>query len=1166
MRFYNAEIPDGLVSAALSGRLVVFAGAGVSMQEPVGLPSFNGLVDKIKEKVDPFGRLRSRYHQVMQDGKKVYTETPEQYLSYLDKETGMVREECCAILSAVEEASELHRNLLQLFPDSASLKIVTTNFDNCFEVAFSETIKAHKIYSSPALPYGDDFAGLVHLHGLIGEPASMVLLAEDYGKAYVTNGWASRFLVDLFDKYSVLFIGYGCGDSPVDYLTRSISSRIAGSAYVLCKADEESSDWLIRGVTPISFKKYEDLPSIIGEWAAYLKQSVTDRVRRLRRIASHAELDGSEAEYLMSSLEWPDKDDRILFTREFCGVSTSFEHLNLLNKCGKAEFLTCSTPDDAEYELLRWTISNFSVERCAELRELCCSVPGDPSPQFFEELVRHLALSDVPSRVAGAWIAWLELMPTQYYSRCSHFLLVLASRCEVSEIILAIIRMLLHVNLSVSKDIFSNIKQEAVVAVNDKYYGDKILGCLSAHKAAIGDKVFDYCFQQIEIAYSIQTDSWTNPDAFDGLSYGRASIEPHNQDRHARGAANILLDMARESVLPESVDEAIRKCLGSRCSLLVRLGLWLTSEYRCTGDKLLMLQEGNYLSNLYLHHEVFQLIRTCFAVATDEQKNAFADYLELHFSSRKNSDYECFNICNWILETSECGKITLMRDKVLAANPSYRRREHPDFTHYITVGFVDTSGDCKIDRDLFTAEEMVRRLSQPMEPGSFITAFDIVSTPCEDYPEDAFKIIRELLAKERTQEETRLCNLLIGTVDWSSACITARDASRLLVDICSQPDICVEGVNAMDRFTSFADKKVAWSESDLSAMLISASRNTEKYLNASLPVDLRDDTDWMQVGISHPAGKYLRLLAILDRTSYKESGCHSEIAKRLLLQLDPVSLSESIGARAVIACYFENINLWAELDEDYARASAALLSDGGWSLVPAWQGMAWLNYLSLTAWELTKGCWEGLFSGAIAIGGDVLDRLVHLYVWIAIAHQEDTKEKARMLESCGVGTRQTLEAACHQVDSWLESIEDEDRLTAWNGWLSEALGFIASRTDDGGDVLSGMYCRWLRVFPVLRHDIAGVLTRDCARIKGRGMFVREGMLTEISLDDNLVPSDAVSIIAFLLEHLRYIAYEKDARDAARNINYGALSSGERRRLEDAYTRAGMFGIFESVRK
>lgn len=1166
MDFNNVEIPEGLTSAALSGHLVIFAGAGVSMQDPVCLPSFNKLVGQIKDEVDPRNLLRSRRYKVSQDGKgKVYTETPEQYLSYLDRETGIVRRECCKVLSSGGQTSELHRNLLRLFPEGIPPKIVTTNFDDCFEVALKETGEDYEAYSSPALPYGDGFSGLIHLHGLTSKPASMVLLAEDYGKAYVTNGWASRFLVDLFKEYSVLFVGYSCGDSPVDYLTRSISGHMVGNAYALCKSDEDSSDWFIRGVTPISFMRYEDLPIAIGEWAGYLEQSVTDRVRRLREIADHAELNSDDEEYVLRSLEWPDEDDRALFAHEFCSVSTSFEHLVLLDKYGKTAFLTCSEPSDTELELLRWTISSFSVGNCAELQRLCDSISGSPSPHFSSELVRHLVLSDAPSEVVGAWVAWLELMPIQHHSRCSYYLLELANKCEVSGVVLAIIRMLLHVSLSASKDAYFNNGREVAVAINDKYYEDKIIECLHRHRETIGDRVFDYCVEQIEIAYSIQTNAWTHPDASDFISLSRASIGPHNQDQNIHGATSILLDMARESVVPGSADGAIRRCLESRCSVLIRLGLWLTSEYRCTGEALRLLQDGDYLSNSYLRHEVFQLMGSSFSVATGEQKDAFANYLKLHFSSREGSDYELFSICRWILETSSCDKITELMDTILAAHPDYQPNEHPDFMRYFSVGFADHSSSCRIDVNLFTKEEMTRRISRPAEPGSFITELEIVSAPCRDYPEKAFEMIGELLAGGRTQEETHLCNLLVGSVDWTFSGITMQDAGKLFTDICGQPDLCVEGIRALYSSSISGENRIKWTASALADILLSASQNVDKYLEAS-SVEPREDSDWLLVGINHPAGKYLRLIAELDRVSLRESRRHSEFAKQLLSRLNPVSLKESVGSRALIACYFEDFNTWSELDKSYAQISTALLSDDGWALVPAWQGVARLRSLTPTAWRLTKNSWNRLFSGCIDVGEERLDELARLYVRIAIVHSNDNREKSQMLKSCGLGTGRVFEASCHQIDNWLGTLDDEGRLEAWRDWLSESFRFVADRMPDGGDVLANMYCRWLRVFPDLRPCIAEALERDCVGIKEKDLFVYEGTLTDIAQDRSLTPSRAASVVSFLLEHQHHFVYQEDAREAAKCIDVDALSDSEKRRLEDAYTRRGMFGVFGEGRQ
>ena len=47
MYFEPIEIPDELLEAQEQGRLVIFAGAGVSMGEPSNLPSFEQLAAKI---------------------------------------------------------------------------------------------------------------------------------------------------------------------------------------------------------------------------------------------------------------------------------------------------------------------------------------------------------------------------------------------------------------------------------------------------------------------------------------------------------------------------------------------------------------------------------------------------------------------------------------------------------------------------------------------------------------------------------------------------------------------------------------------------------------------------------------------------------------------------------------------------------------------------------------------------------------------------------------------------------------------------------------------------------------------------------------------------------------------------------------------------------------
>lgn len=57
------------------------------------------------------------------------------------------------------------------------------------------------------------WSGLVYLHGIIPsrlDEASLnrlVVTSGDFGLAYLTERWASRFVTDLFCNYVVCFVG-----------------------------------------------------------------------------------------------------------------------------------------------------------------------------------------------------------------------------------------------------------------------------------------------------------------------------------------------------------------------------------------------------------------------------------------------------------------------------------------------------------------------------------------------------------------------------------------------------------------------------------------------------------------------------------------------------------------------------------------------------------------------------------------------------------------------------------------------------------------------------------------------------------------------------------------------------------------------------------------------
>ena len=124
---------------------------------------------------------------------------------------------------------EHHRTILRLSRDLESRPIViTTNFDTLIERALAENdpkAAATLSFAGQALPLPGtpEFAGIVHLHGRVGDEqmgltqTPLVMTSADYGDAYMRSGWASRFLFDLVRCKTIVLIGYSAGDAPVRY-------------------------------------------------------------------------------------------------------------------------------------------------------------------------------------------------------------------------------------------------------------------------------------------------------------------------------------------------------------------------------------------------------------------------------------------------------------------------------------------------------------------------------------------------------------------------------------------------------------------------------------------------------------------------------------------------------------------------------------------------------------------------------------------------------------------------------------------------------------------------------------------------------------------------------------------------------------------------------------
>lgn len=314
MFFDPIDIPDELIEAQEQGKLVIFAGAGVSMGKPSNLPSFKGLAANI-----------AGSHPLSVEIDK-YDARLDRFLGELTRLKVDVQKLCRHEIGDLKsKPTELHHSLVALFPRLEHVRIVTTNFDDHFRIALKRRGWKTDCYCAPALPLGYQFSGLVYLHGWIQRPEPFVLTDEDFGRAYITEGWARDFLQRLFTEFTTLFVGYSHNDLPVEYLARGMSGKAIAPRFALTAAGEDGL-WASLGIRKITFEKskgsnqFKNLYAGVKRWAEFTQQQPTDiaeRVKDILNIPDNVVPDKSQSSLLKRCLER--EDSYHFFTNEAKG-------------------------------------------------------------------------------------------------------------------------------------------------------------------------------------------------------------------------------------------------------------------------------------------------------------------------------------------------------------------------------------------------------------------------------------------------------------------------------------------------------------------------------------------------------------------------------------------------------------------------------------------------------------------------------------------------------------------------------------------------------------------------------------------------------------------------------------------------------------------------------
>lgn len=696
----DVNLPETVVNAHIEGRLVFFVGAGASFDAPSSLPSFSCLVSQLADMAQvPFdkgaGNGLDRYLGNMPNG----------------FETHRHARDIIARTDSLPNA--VHKAIIQLASATGKMRIVTTNFDDHLESAASELkIEIPDRWIGPALPLGDDFTGIVHLHGSVHrEPRELVLTDQDFGAAYLNHAWAPRFLLPMFREFTVLFVGYSHEDPVMDYLARGLPSGT--QRYAFTGAPEDAEKWNRLGIAPIEYPviephNHQALTKALETWNHNSRMGRLEHKNRMHEVIyGGTTLTPVDRDYVTSRLKT--LEGAADFTG-YVGVADStlqiawlewLEGLPQFRSIFQGENEPAGTPLLATWfgntlfgspklygagletaQRLGFTF-NFDLFRAATFGArtlsrqnhaagrrltalLATSVLGHSAPIGFDELVPH-SREGLAGDLVVLRAALRPYLALQSWPFCS-------KHSDVSQSPSA------EVKWSIGEFELSSLLSQAL---EDMPAGDVGLGVLLVDALLSAHDLLD---------------SYNGFPSDIQLAFKRAAIEPHSQDDN-RQPIDAIIDALRtygEKTIAER-PSLIEEWWSLERSLFRRLAIHLLSktESRTDDEKISWLLDRSLLYEMHAKHEVFRVLESSTGQASPETlRRLLTDSLAGPPTPKQAPEveratkYETYNLLVWLVRAApEWVEATKQLEAVRRAHPDFGPREHPDLNWTMTVGW-----------------------------------------------------------------------------------------------------------------------------------------------------------------------------------------------------------------------------------------------------------------------------------------------------------------------------------------------------------------------------------------------------------------------------------------------------------------------------------------------
>lgn len=568
-------IPPRLNRALEEDRLVLFVGAGASRDPGSSLPDFKGLTEGLLKLAGSTVALRDDERFDLQLGDLA--------------DTGFsVHEGIRQIIGDPKSIpNRWHEAICSLFGSPGKARIVTTNYDLHLETALGSSVE---VWRAPALPLGDSFRGVVHLHGSIdGGDAGYVATDSEFGRAYMTEGWARRFLVSVLRDFEVLFLGYSHNDLVMQYLARGLPQERPPRRWALV-GPNDTQQWDRYRIEALAWAsdpadKYGPGVLALTDWGDrtwWTPQQQEKRIKDL--VAGGPLLDPVDENYLSRAIG---HETRVSF---FCMNAKGAPWLKWAQK--QDQFLELFDPEadlsPAQRRLAYWFADVYIVQDVGDPLGVLADAGGELSKDLWRAVARALWSPNSP--FIGDWTAWLAVLVTSQHKHADHHILNYIFKelqlPQQREAFLLLLRTLFEpiVRVRPGLSLPGSRPQISVdlKVIADQYWVEEALkGQILPNIATIDSDTYHLATSLLTEYHHIYAGAEQNPGPFDPLNFQRSAIEPHSQNRY-NDTSLMLVDIARESAvsLTRHVPalELARDLMSRGTPLLQRLAAWIVAR------------------------------------------------------------------------------------------------------------------------------------------------------------------------------------------------------------------------------------------------------------------------------------------------------------------------------------------------------------------------------------------------------------------------------------------------------------------------------------------------------------------------------------------------------------------------------------------------------------